>query len=163
MNSVANFERIVKLLQEAEARVVVIGGLALILHGGDHVTKDVDFAYLRSRENAKRIAEALRPYHPRPIGFPEDLPYVWDDQTLFSTTVVTLQTDLGPIDLLGAPDGAPVFEELWTLAERADLNGTEVRFASLDHLKAMKRAANRPQDLRHLAEIEALIQESEGV
>lgn len=77
------------MLSKAKADFVIIGGLAVILHGGDYSTKDIDFAISRTRENAKRIAKALAPFSPRPHGWSEDLPFVWDDQTVINSTVFT--------------------------------------------------------------------------
>lgn len=143
-------------MAEAEADVVIVGGLALEIHGGDYVTYDVDFAYARTRENTARIARALAGYDPRPTGWPDGLPFVWDAQTILSTTVLTLDTELGRVDLLGQPDGAPLFAELKSAATEFDLGGRTVRVASIDDLIAMKRAAGRPKDLGHIAELETI-------
>lgn len=70
----------------------------MILWGGDHNTKDVDVAVLRTRDNAKRIAAALAPFRPRPSGWPDDLPFVWDDQTIMNSSLLTLETTIGRID-----------------------------------------------------------------
>jgi hypothetical protein len=149
-------ERVIELLGEADADVVVIGGVALIFHGGDHFTKDADFALSRRRENCRRIAEALAPYHPKPVDWPEGVPYVWDEQMLMNSTNLTLETDLGRIDFLAEPDGAPPYETLKARAVRFDLGGKEVLVASIDDLISMKKAAGRPKDLAHIAELETI-------
>lgn len=80
---------------------VVIGGVCSILHGGSMLTFDVfDICYSKATSNLRHLVAALAPFHPRPRGFPEGLPFVWDDATLRNATVLTLQTDLGEIDLL---------------------------------------------------------------
>lgn len=151
-----DFLHLVRLLTEADCDVVIIGGLALQILGGDYVTYDADFAYIRRRANAKKIADALTPYHPMPVDWPEGLPFVWDDQTLMCSTNLTLQTDLGRIDFLAEPDGAPAYDILRENAVRYDLDGKIVYVASIDDLIAMKRAAGRPKDLAHIAELETL-------
>ncbi|MEZ0324437.1 MAG: hypothetical protein ACAH95_00900 [Fimbriimonas sp.] len=147
---------IVKLLSESGADFVIIGGLALQLQGGDYLTVDVDFAFTRKRENAKLIASALAPYRPLPLNWPEGVPYVWDDQMLMNSTVVTLETDLGRIDFLAEPDGAPPYAQLRANATIFEMYGRQVFVASIDDLIAMKRAAGRTKDLAHIAELETI-------
>lgn len=144
------------MLADSGSEFVVIGGLGLALWGGDYGTVDADFAYIRRRDNARRIADALAPFHPRPLDWPEDLPFVWDEQTLMSMTTLTLVTDIGRIDFLAEPAGAPPFEELRARAVAFDLEGHTVYVACIEDLKNMKRAAGRPKDLAHLAELETI-------
>src|SRR5215216_3856234 len=59
----------------------------------------------------------------------------------------------GPLDLLVSPAGSPPYEALRRGADAIEIDGVEVRVASIDDLIAMKRAGGRPQDL---ADIEAL-------
>lgn len=146
----------ISCLLEAESDFVVIGGLALQLHGGDYVTYDADLAIIRRRENVKRIAAALAPYHPIPIHWPEGLPFVWDDQTIMNATTLTLTTDVGRIDLLAEPDGAPPYPQLKARAAVFDLDGRRLYVASIEDLISMKRAAGRPKDLAHIAELETI-------
>ncbi|MEM9556029.1 MAG: hypothetical protein AAGC60_17365 [Acidobacteriota bacterium] len=39
------------------------------------------------------------------------------------------------------------FEDAWARSETLDLDGTEIRYANLEHLMTMKRAAGRSKDL----------------
>src|SRR5579863_6783065 len=65
------------------------------MHGSAHLTNDLDLCCSRRSANLRRPARELAPYHPRPAGFPLELPFVWDDRTLHSGTVFTLDTDPG--------------------------------------------------------------------
>ena len=136
--------------------MVVIGGLAVILHGGDHNTKDADFVVVRRRENARIVASVLAPYHPKPIDWPTDLPFIWDEEAIMRSTVLTLDTDLCRVDLLAEPDGAPAYPQLKASAIPVDMDGRTVFVASIDDLISMKRAAGRPKDMAHIAELETL-------
>jgi hypothetical protein len=137
-------------------RFIVIGGVAMRLQGSAHVTDDIDISYARDPDNLKLLADALAAYHPRLRGVPDDLPFLWDAQTLRQGQNFTLQTDIGDIDILGEVAGADAFEKLWERSTEMDLEGVPVRVASVDDLIAMKRAANRPKDQLHLMELEAL-------
>ena len=150
------FEQLIKLVAASGAEVVLIGGLAVILQGGERSTKDVDFAYRRTRQTAQAIAKALKDFHPRPVDFPEGLPFVWDEATLRNMSVLTLTSDLGRIDFLSAPEGVESVEALLARAVPADIDGVTVLVASIEDLIAMKQAANRDQDRAHIAELETL-------
>lgn len=73
-----DFESVIQHLCDAGVDFVVIGGWAAIFHGSAHLTNDLDICYSRESENLRRLAEALAPYHPRPRGFTDGLPFVWD-------------------------------------------------------------------------------------
>ena len=100
-----NFETALQSLCDAGVDFVVIGGWAAIFHGSAHVTNDLDICYSRDSENLQKLAATLAPYHPRPRGFPDPLPFVWDATTLAHGTIFTLTTDLGIIDLLAEVSG----------------------------------------------------------
>ena len=126
------------------------------LHGCAHITEDVDISYARDRENLRDLASALRDQHARLRGVPADLPFILDEYTFRNVENLTLETDLGALDLLATPAGADSFEGLWERGIEADMEGFTVRVASLDDLIAMKRAANRPKDQNHILELLAL-------
>jgi len=155
-NESIEFLQILRLLTEAECDFVVIGGLALQILGGDFLTYDSDFAFIRRRENARSLAATFAPYHPMPVDWPEGVPFVWDEQTLMNSAVLTLVTDLGRIDFLAEPEGAPPYELLKSRATTFDLEGRIVHVACIEDLISMKRAAGRPKDLAHIAELETI-------
>jgi predicted nucleotidyltransferase len=154
----ADFSVLIRALVTHDVRFVVIGGAALILHGSSYVTEDIDLAFERTRENAERIAAALKPFRPRPRGFPADLPFVFDAQTIVGGQILTLQTSIGAVDLLGEVPGVGTFPEVWTQSEPVTDDGITFRILSIDGLIAAKRTANRPKDQPGLLELEALKQ-----
>jgi hypothetical protein len=106
------FARSIHALCDAEVEFVVIGGLSANLHGSASLTFDLDIAYSRSTANLKRIVAALAPFHPRPRGFPDVLPFVWHETTPGNSTVLTLLTELGEIDLLAEVEGLGSWEQV---------------------------------------------------
>jgi hypothetical protein len=52
--------RICRALNDAGARYILIGGFAVIAHGGARTTKDIDFLVDSSSENISRVKQALR-------------------------------------------------------------------------------------------------------
>ena len=51
--------RICRALNEAGARYLLIGGFAVIAHGGARTTKDIDFLIDAASENVSRVKQAL--------------------------------------------------------------------------------------------------------
>ena len=140
------FLKAIRCLHDAQVDFVVIGGVAMQLHGGAHLTEDIDFSFAPTEENRERLAATINTLHPR-------------------VRVLNLQTDLGGIDLLPLPSGIDSFAGLWNRAAVMEIDEMTVRVASLDDLMAMKTAAGRPKDQRHLMELSALkriVAEEEG-
>ena len=155
------FESALKALCDAEVEFVVIGGVAASFHGSARVTYDLDVCYLRTAENLRRLAKALAPYHPRPRGFSEELPFIWDESTLRNGSLFTLVTDLGEIDLLGEVLGLGAFPEVKALSIPMEAFGRRVLTLDLTGLIKAKRAAGREKDLSALPELESLLEAEE--
>ena len=51
-----DFEQALTVLARAQVRLVIIGGLAVTIHGSAYVTFDLDFCYAREPENLSRLA-----------------------------------------------------------------------------------------------------------
>ena len=132
---------------------VVIGGVAVIAHGYERNTKDLDICYSPEASNLEALGGVLLDLGARLRGIEEDIPFVPDARTLRSMQILTLDTNEGGLDLLVNPDGSPGFAALKGNAERIDFDGFEILIASIEDLLAMKRAAGRSQDQ---ADIEAL-------
>ncbi len=147
---------LLKRLTEHEVRFVVIGGVALIARGVQRATEDLDIAYARDRENLSRLANALAAIRPRLRGVEGDLPFVLDEASLRSGLNFTLDTDLGPLDLLGEVPGLGSFEHVDAAASKLEIEDTAILVLTLDGLERAKRAAGRPKDLVDLGSIKAL-------
>ena len=153
------FEQIARTLASGGVRFIVIGGWAGIFHGLAHSTYDVDVIYSRDSENIRRLAEALKPFHPYLRGAPPGLPFVFDAETIRNGLNFTLDTDLGKLDLLGEVPGARSYEELLPHSVSMEVNGVRYHCATLERLIQMKRAAGRPKDLEIIAALRALLEE----
>jgi predicted nucleotidyltransferase len=145
--------RLLARLVGAAVDFVIVGGVAVVLQAQPRFTKDLDICYAPDADNLERLGDTLAGLHARLRGIDETVPFVADARTLRQTQILTLTTDAGELDLLVDPQGAPPYEQLRRDADVVDLDGIQVRVASIEHLSAMKRAAGRPQDL---ADLEAL-------
>lgn len=150
---IPNYERLITALTSHDVEFVVIGAIALVLHGSSRVTRDLDICYSRDRPNLTRLASALKPLAPTLRGAPADLPFVLDERTLASGLNFTLTCAAGDIDLLAEITGLGAFPVVARLSERMRLYEQDVRVLSLDGLERAKRATGRLKDLADLAEI----------
>ncbi|MBW7927110.1 MAG: hypothetical protein H3C58_03265 [Fimbriimonadaceae bacterium] len=150
------FETIIETLAATEARFVIIGGIALRLHGSSYVTQDVDIFYPRSPEDLEILVQAVNSLNPS-LRLPDgSIPYRLDVQALLNGANFTLTSESGDLDLLAYVGDGIDFDGVFERASVFELYGHHVRVASLTDLLDMKKAAGRPKDLAHLAEIHAL-------
>ncbi|MBI2203885.1 MAG: hypothetical protein HYU41_08555 [Candidatus Rokubacteria bacterium] len=146
-------QRLLDALTAARVDFVIVGGVALVLRGSSRVTIDLDVCYARDRDNLRRLAGALAPFHPRLRGAPSDLPFLWDERTLASGLNFTLTTDLGDVDILGEIPGIGDYAKVAAGSSDLSVGSTRVLVLDLDALERAKRAAGRAKDLLDLAEI----------
>ena len=145
---------LLKVLRDQGVEFVVIGGFAVILHGVERATKDVDVVPEQSRENLARLWDALVELEARPAEVgdfrPEEVPMPFSLEGLVEGGGNwVLMTRLGRVDVMQWVAGVDTYEELRANAESEDIPevGGTVWFAGLEDLLAMKREAGRPQDL----------------
>ena len=155
------FALTIQALCDAEVEFVVVGGLAGSIHGAARISYDIGVCYARNVVNFRRLVAALAPFHPRPRGFPEELPFIWDETTLRNGSLFTLRTDMGDIDLLGEVSGLGTFDDLKGISGEVEAYGRRFLVLRLEPLIQAKRASGRPKDLEGLPELEALLEAQE--
>ncbi len=160
---VRSVEAIVRALNDAKVRYLIVGGLAVIAHGYERLTRDVDLVIALQRENIVRGLHALEAidYH---ISIPvtaeqfaeEALRETWRREK--GMVVLKLWSDSHrrtPIDVF-------IYEPFDFDSEFAAAIHAPVAAAltapivSYDALVAMKRSAGRPQDLADIADLEQI-------
>jgi predicted nucleotidyltransferase len=147
---------ILRVLTDHKVEFVVIGGVAMVAHGSDYSTKDMDICYSRAPDNLAALSKALGALHGYLRGVPEGLPFKTDVPTLQAGLNFTLRTDCGDLDILGEVSGVGAFPQALEQSVESEMYGFKVRVLSLDGLIAAKRAAGRSKDRNHLLELEAL-------
>jgi hypothetical protein len=136
--------------------------VAAQVHGSPIITHDLDICYERSQDTMDRLAAALSELNARLRGVEEEVPFILDGKTIASGDDFTFLTDVGALDCLGTPSGAPGgYPQLRPNAVMVEFDGLEVPVASIDDLIAMKRAAGRPKDLIEVEHLGALREELE--
>ena len=148
-------------LREAQVRFVVIGGIAVGVHGYVRATKDLDIVPDPEPENLARLSRLLRGLDAEHVGVgdfaAEEFPYdPTDPEQLAQGANFRLETRLGPLDIMQWVSGIeqnPAYAALAREAISVDFRGGPLPVCGLAHLLAMKRAAGREQDLQDLREL----------
>ena len=155
-----NFEALLSTLDRNRVEYILVGGAAALAHGSARFTQDLDVVYSRTPDNLDRLVAALQDLKPYLRGAPPGLPFAWDRATLSHGLNFTLETSLGPIDLLGEIPGGGAYADLVHSCVELRLFAGTTKCLSLEQLIRAKRAAGRPKDLEVLAELEALREEA---
>ena len=156
-------EAIVRALDAAGVRYLVVGGLAVAAHGYVRFTADIDIVLDPAPAALRAAIEALRglDYQPRaPVTIEEFADPAkrarWTREK--GLTVFSLFSDRHPateIDLFVEPPFD--FESAYARAARFELApGLQATFVGLADLLDMKRTAGRPQDQQDLEALLAL-------
>ncbi len=148
--------QLLRVLTDGGVQFVIVGGGAATAHGAARPTFDLDICYARDAENLKRLSRTLAPLHPKLRGAPEGIPFLWDAETLRRGLNFILNTDIGPLDLLGEVAGVGGYDEARAGALVTEVFGFPCAVLSLPKLIAAKRAADRVKDREALLELEAL-------
>jgi len=148
--------RILRELDDANVRFVVIGAFAGRLMGSPTLTRDLDVCHAKDSANLTALATVLQRLNARLRGADQPVNFKLDARSLANVDSLTLTTDAGDLDLLAAPAGTDGFEDLVLTAEPTDLDGLTILVTSIDDLMRMKRAAGRPKDLIELEVLGAL-------
>lgn len=130
-----------------EVDYLVIGGLAVQVHGHVRTTQDADLLPEPGSANLERLAAALCELAARPAGEPIPPPgWALDGEMISGTAILRLDTDAGGVDVHRQPPGKRQYSELRAHAVRVELGGIALAVVGLDDLIAMKLAAGRPID-----------------
>jgi hypothetical protein len=157
-----DFISVLQGLNDAQVRYVVVGGLAVLLHGVDRLTADIDLVVDLAPDQAANAVETLLK-----LGFKAHAPV---DPRQFADPVVRarwqLESGMLVMSFWDPENRRPTvdlfannpmdFELLYRDSVAMSLAPTTVRVASIAHLIAIKRAAGRPKDLDDAARLEQL-------
>lgn len=166
-----SLETLFEALHRAGVRYLVVGGVAVVLHGHPRFTADLDLVLALDAPNVRAALGALRElgYAPRAPVDPEELAdpdrrAVWvRDKGIRVFSLASAEHPMTEVDLF-VEEPFP-FEAAYARALWADLGPVRVSVASIPDLIAMKRAAGRPRDLedvRRLEEIARELEEDDG-
>ena len=165
--TVSLFESLFVALNAAGIRYVVVGGLAVVMHGHPRLTADVDLIVDLSPHEARKAMElfqslGLKPRVPVDVldfAAPEERRRWIEEKGMRVFSLFDPNEPMREIDLFAEhPIG---FEELWRDSIIMPLSQTTVRVASIPHLIQLKRLAGRPQDHLDIEALQEILRERE--
>ena len=162
MADASDFEVIFGALEVAKVRYLVVGGVAVVLHGLPRFTADVDLVVALDPANVLAAMAALEAlgYRPRAPVAARDFadPAIrrsWiDDKGLVVFSLWSSSHPATEIDLF-VEEPFP-FDDAYARAMHADLGTCSVTVAAIDDIVALKRRAGRPKDLADIDGLEKL-------
>lgn len=157
-----DLEQIFRAFELASVRYLVVGGVAVVLHGHLRFTADLDLVVQLQDDNARRAVEALGSlgFRPRAPVVPTDFANAAARNGWIAEKGLTVLSFWSPsfpgteVDLF--VEEPFDFDEADARAVTADLGSTKVRVVSRQDLIAMKRAAGRPRDIEDADVLEDL-------
>jgi predicted nucleotidyltransferase len=160
---VRSVQAIVRALNAANVRYLIVGGLAVNAHGYERLTRDVDLVIGLEPENIIRGLRALFD-----LGYRMSIPVTpeefadasnrqaWRNEK--NMTVIRLWSDLHqrtPVDVF-VYEPFDFAEEYVTATWKEIAEELKTAIVRCETLIAMKRSAARPQDLADAAELEEI-------
>lgn len=163
---IGQIERVLAALEEAGVRYLVVGGVAVVLHGHLRVTADLDLVVQLGEDNLRRALRALTElgYRPRaPVSLESfadpEIRSRWIEEknlqvfSLWNEDPGSFEVDLfvtEPFD----------FDQAHARAVRVPLESTRVTVVSREDLIRLKLQAGRPADRQDIEALEALAEEA---
>ena len=133
------FLEFIELLNQNEAKYILIGGYAVILNGVNRTTGDMDVLRERSIKNAEKVLKAIDDFGLGSIGFTvEDL--------MEEKSVIQMGRVPYRIDILNSIPGVD-FEEAYSKCDIYTEDGIDVKCIHINHLINNKLAVKRDKDL----------------
>ncbi|MBC7816022.1 MAG: nucleotidyltransferase [Planctomycetaceae bacterium] len=134
-----DFLDLLKLLNQHGVKYLVIGGYAVVLHGHNRMTGDLDLFIELSPENAEAFCAA---YHEFGLGRGE----VTAADFLEEGKLIRAGFEPMRLEILNRISGV-AFEECYSHRVEIEIEGVLVKFIGRDQLIANKRASGRDKDL----------------
>ncbi len=157
--------KIAELLQslsDEQVQYVLVGGLAVQLHGFLRSTFDIDVALAMDDENLVRFIAVAKRFGLTPVipvaidalRNEQQIEQWYREKGMLAFALREPQVGGSVVDVLVRPD-VP-FETLNANAIVGELFGRQVRIASIADLLVMKRVANRPKDKLDITALEKI-------
>ena len=147
-----SFEKLLVRLADASVQFVVVGDIAVTLHGDVQLTEDVDILIARTPENLARLLGTLADYGE---GFARELS-AEDFPDEEGAIRIVEETEQSQIDIFTRMTGQR-FTDLIADAGEFPLSGRIIRFASKAALIRLKSASLRDKDRLDVAALRQLL------
>lgn len=143
MSNILNddFVDFINALQDCKVEYILVGGYAVIYHGYNRTTGDLDVWVNPTKENYQKLILAFNKFGLSLFDMTEELFLVNKELNVF-----TFGRPPVCIDLLTRLKGLN-FEEVYSNSYQTEFSGVQVRMIDLPDLIRAKIASNRPKDI----------------
>lgn len=152
--------RLLQRLCDTEIDFVIVGGFAAMLHGSSLLTRDLDVCAVLTAGNLEKLRDVFRELHPVHRMTPQRLSFLDNPDPGTDLKNLYLQTDLGPVDLMGSITGVGDFERVRASSIPIELFGRRVRVIGIEDLIKAKEALGREKDHLAVKELKAIVEKS---
>jgi predicted nucleotidyltransferase len=158
----ADVEAILRALNDAEVRYLIVGGLAVVAHGYVRYTADLDIVLDLERDNALRAMKALDAIAYRPLVpvdatdfADEEKRRVWiREKNMLVFQMRNPDRESTRLDIFVKEPFA--FTEEFAQAKWEEVAGIRAPVLRYDELIRLKRSSGRPQDLIDIDQLELM-------
>jgi len=143
-----DFTDILDIFIEEDVKFMIIGGVAIMLHGYVRLTEDLDLWVWANPENAAKIVKAL-------IKFGAPMENISEED--FEKEEMIIQLGVKPIriDVTTKIEGI-TFEEAYPNAQKIEIDGKLLPVISINDLIKNKKASGRKKDLIDVERLEKI-------
>ena len=141
-----HFRDFINALNNHKVEYVLVGGMAVILHGYIRGTGDMDVWVNKTKENYFRLKTAFNEFGMSVFDMTEEK-FLGDEFDVWSFGVSPVK-----IEVMTAVKGLQ-FDETFKMAQYYSENNLQIRFIHINHLIQAKKASGRHRDLDDIEQL----------
>ncbi|MEX2596952.1 MAG: nucleotidyltransferase [Salibacteraceae bacterium] len=144
------FEEFASVMNAHGVRYLIVGGLAVVIHGYMRTTGDVDLWVENTNENISRMKDVFLEMGYSSVQVDDATNHYKEGKKV--TVYLDADSEI-PIEFMPIYATSVSFEKAWEIKEQHAFGGTFVNVVDVDTLLDMKIRAGREQDLRDVLEL----------
>lgn len=141
-----HFREFIQALNQHKVEYVLVGGMAVILHGYVRGTGDMDVWVNKTKENYSRLKRAYHQFG-MPLFDMTEENFLGDEYDVFGIGVQPVK-----IEVMTSVKGL-LFDETYAMAQTYEEDGLQIKFIHINHLIQAKKASGRFRDLDDIEQL----------
>lgn len=140
-----------KSMNDHSVKYIMVGGFAVRFQGFNRSTDDIDLWLKDTLENRKKLRTAFQSLGYGDFPELEKMEFIagWSDFIITSGVRVDIMTKMKGLEKIS-------FDECYSMASQATIEGIQVPFLHINHLITNKKKTNRPKDKIDVLELEKI-------
>lgn len=141
-----HFREFIQALNQHKVEYVLVGGMAVILHGYVRGTGDMDVWVNKTKENYSRLKRAYQQFG-MPLFDMTEENFLGNEYDVFGIGVQPVK-----IEVMTNVKGL-LFDETYAMALTYEEDGLQIKFIHINHLIQAKKASGRFRDLDDIEQL----------